>query len=185
MKQTKSPVQLVTGYLPKIDQAPSDGARLDEWFRVAIILDTYRADLVDADLDPLLYKVALASVWSAVEATSASLPSSDRKLVTFDALWHEWEAGNDSGEPFQKLAMEREGTCVARLSYEPWWKVGGPEPYHDSVTIVVYTENDIGASIEEALRRETGRSDIEILRGERKPPERSVFLQMWNRVFRS
>ena len=41
---------------------------------------------------------------------------------------------------------------LAVALHEPYWKIGGPEPYHDSYTVPVFTREDVSWALVAEVR---------------------------------
>jgi hypothetical protein len=61
-----------------------------------------------------------------------------------------------------KLRFERRGEVVLWMESEMWNQVGGPLPYHDSVTLSFFSKCDLAKELEELFRAEATRVGVRI-----------------------
>jgi hypothetical protein len=61
-----------------------------------------------------------------------------------------------------RLRFERQGEVVLWMETEMWSLVGGPDPYHDSVTLSFFSKNDLNRELEELFRVAATMSGIRI-----------------------
>jgi hypothetical protein len=172
--------KLVFGYVPRIDRWPAMAKRLALPHRCAFVLDTYKPGNVDMFFDGGLYTEIIRVVWSTVQATAAELigDDQDRRISCGDDFDGSFRAlAPDPVEPLRRVVFEREGRVVAIAESEPWTNVGGPDVYHDSYTIAVFSAADIGAAIESAANAVAARRSLrgpDTVHGEAEPPAGSL-----------
>lgn len=61
-----------------------------------------------------------------------------------------------------KLRFEQNGEAVLWMESEMWNQVGGPVPYHDSVTLSFFTKFELSKELEELFRLETIKAGVGI-----------------------
>jgi hypothetical protein len=61
-----------------------------------------------------------------------------------------------------KLRFEQKGEVVLWMESEMWSLVGGPLPYHDSVTLSFFSKTDLGNKLEELFRMEAAKAGVKI-----------------------
>jgi hypothetical protein len=152
---SKSTLTMVVGYVVDVDHLPSEPARLGLVRRVAFVLDSYRSDKVDMYFDARLYAALVESVREVLRAdrlSAALSPGAEVELGVGELIrWLE-QLPELEREPLPLITVEREGIPVALIMSEPWARAGGPEPYHDSYTVPVFTREDVAAPLQTAAR---------------------------------
>jgi hypothetical protein len=169
-------MRLVLGYVRGVDRLPRQARRLGLVQRSALVLDTYRPDSPDALLDAALYAALVVAVARAVAATASwarlegggvlDVSAPGAALVALEAI------PEVERVPFPKVEYRSGAAIVALALHEPYANVGGPEPYHDSHTIAVYTAADRFKELEEEVARAVQRSageSLEVIHGEPSP----------------
>src|SRR5262249_30612972 len=118
---------------------------------VATVLSTYREGNPGMFLDHQLW-LACARTVAGLVCADASEVLVDRTPGFLDNLLHRvpsevfgsFEAyssmllNNPDGPLWQLVRWRRQGQLVAVVSHEAWWRVGGPNLYHDSYTSCFY-----------------------------------------------
>lgn len=61
--------------------------------------------------------------------------------------------GGDPDLAWDTVLWWRGSTLVAAATCEPWYRIGGPAPYHDSYTTSVFVEPTMTEAVLEALVR--------------------------------
>lgn len=151
----RTPFQIVLG---THDATPVPAAARAHGFthRFAVVQSTHAPAVADMVVDS---RVVLALV-RAVDthfATSASLfwdrPGRRRQRVELTALEAYYrDTAPELHDPITAAEWRSGNRLVALLHTETWCDVGGPMPYHDSVTYSLYTAADLGAPLLAALR---------------------------------
>src|SRR5687768_6869728 len=141
------PLKFVIGFVPTVDKLPRDLMKMGLARRFAFVLETYRADSVDEVFDVGLYEGILKLVLKIVQASTIRVVISrreNRDVSAFEDL-HELllAVPEAKREPFGRCYFVRGSSVVAAMESEPWAHVGGPEPYHDSYTLAVFTKLDL------------------------------------------
>src|SRR4051812_20980279 len=131
-------VSLVVGYVPDVDALPADVERLGLRRRLALVLDTHRPSSPDMVFDEELYDRFLRIVIDAVKADAILVRDGkqEAKASGADEL-HRLQLARpeEEREPFERIVLSRGAVPVAVVGSEPWARVGGPRPYHDSYTV--------------------------------------------------
>ena len=84
-----------------------------------------------------------------------------------ETLISEWLSKGDNelheeGDFPSKLRFERNGEIVLWMESEMWRRVGGPLPYHDSVTMSFFSKYDLAKEFEELFRAEAAKAGVRI-----------------------
>lgn len=82
-------------------------------------------------------------------------------------------AGAEPARAAGARRVERDGAVVAIAQSEPYARVGGPDPYHDSSTIAVLGAGDLSAplrTVANDLATRASQPEPEILHGDGEPP---------------
>ena len=177
-------LKIVVGYLASDRKLPERQAA-DLIHRTAFVLDSYRASKVDDYFDSELYAVLLETVRRVVGADRVTgifdsgervfVPSAEecRVLVRRTATL----GADDEGDPFERVVFARGDRTVAVAGHEAYWKIGGPDPYHDSYTIPVYTREDLSEALVTEARvacSQLGAQITSVVRGAHCPRRRSI-----------
>jgi hypothetical protein len=65
-----------------------------------------------------------------------------------DPRWRSEAFGpEDRAEPFERVVFARGPAVTAVAGHEPYWRSGGPDPYHDSYTVPVFTREDVSDAL--------------------------------------
>jgi hypothetical protein len=119
--------------------------------RIAFVLDSYRAAKVDAHFDSELYAALIDRVREVVGADLVTgffesggsvdvSPTEWRDMQRIDELL-------DAAEPFERVVFLRRPAVVAVAALEPYVRIGGYEPYHDSYCVPVFTKEDVSEAL--------------------------------------
>ncbi len=130
---------------------PREVVRVGLTAAVAAVLSTYRSNSPDMVLDHPLWLSCARAVTEAIHADETHVfgePQRGRlarllgcsKPLDLDTL--ETYAARLASEPeapeWRLVHWKRRGLLVAVGLAEPWYRVGGPAPYHDSYTMRVF-----------------------------------------------
>ena len=152
-------VTLVIGHHRDTPPAPARAASEGLSNRVALVLPSYRPDLVDASFDAPLFCAAANAVTQALGADYMEVISTARSW--WRALLGRREdtyaipyffATDWADEPPEQVQWYKEDALVAVGVSELWVSVGGPEPYHDSYTFSWFLEDAHRNAVLEALQ---------------------------------
>lgn len=116
---------------------------------VAIVISTYRFGSSDMFLDHPLWLTCVHAVSDVVKADRTQVFHEVRSNLLGRILGPRWPRPigtlesfaaslDDDGPHWGMLAWTRTGSLVGAAMAEDWYRVGGPEPYHDSYTTRVY-----------------------------------------------
>lgn len=124
--------------------------------RFAVVQSTHAPGVADMVVDSRVV-LALVRAVDAHFATSAALfwdrPGRRRQRIQLTALEaHYRDTRPDLHDPLTAAEWRSGHRLVALLHTETWCDVGGPAPYHDSVTYSLYSAADLGAPLLAALR---------------------------------
>lgn len=119
--------------------------------RIAFVLDSYRATKVDMYFDSELYAALIDRVREVVGADLVTgffesggsvevSPTEWRDVRRIDELL-------DDALPFERVVFSRGPAVVAVAAHEPYWKIGGQPPYHDSFCVPVFTREDVSEAL--------------------------------------
>jgi hypothetical protein len=169
-------MRLVLGYVRGVDRLPRQARRLGLVRRSALVLDTYRPDSPDALLDSALYAALVVAVARAVSAMASlarleggavlDVSAPGAALVALEAI------PEVERVPYPEVEYRSGAAVVALALHEPYANVGGPDPYHDSHTIAVYTAADRSRELEEEIARAVQRcagAPLEVIHGGPSP----------------
>jgi hypothetical protein len=150
-------LKIVIGYVAGVDVLPRDARRQGLARRVAFVLETYRPDRDPhgSYFDVGLYAELVESTCTALRVDAMRGNFRAREEVNIDpgALRSLLDQQAETErEPLWRIRMVREGSTVALLGSDLWVLCGGPDPYHDSYTIPVYTHEDVSGELEAAAR---------------------------------
>jgi hypothetical protein len=72
-----------------------------------------------------------------------------------------------SEDLFKSIIACKDGHPYLQFIGVPWYKVGGPEPYHDSATIEIYGPHDMQAAFAGRIQKYffENKSELEIIEG--------------------
>jgi len=135
-------VTLVTGYL-EADRMPTLARESGLPGRVAVVLPSYYENAVDAVLDEDLYLDIIAVLTRLVPPWSATIRTNDSGTVgmaSLDEIREVLTREREPREPFPEMKLFENGTLKTKVLFEPYVRFGGPEPYHDSYTLSVYSD---------------------------------------------
>lgn len=141
------PLKFVVGFIPRVDTLPGDLAKIGLTQRFAFVLETFRAGCVDAFFDAALYEGLVTVVFKVVAADTIRVVISRRETreVSSSEEFHRlvFALPDAEREPFSRLFFLRASSVIAVMESQPWMQVGGPDPYHDSYTLAVFTKTDL------------------------------------------
>jgi hypothetical protein len=186
---TDRTMKLVVGYVPRVDRLPSELRRGGFTRRVAFVLDTFRSGNVDMYFDDGLYTALVGAMQDVVSADRMSAVLSSGKTIDLvdTAGLMRLLAQEPTAErgPLPRVLMARGDRTVCVIESEAWAETGGPEPYHDSYTIPVYSQYDLSKPIEAAVRavcRQTGAELTSVVRGSETPVRPSILSRIKDRL---
>lgn len=159
-------MRFIRGFVEGVDELPRRAEELGLGTRLAFSLTSYREGAVDLCFDHELYLALIAAVASAVscdrfvvrDRTGSSLDT------TLQALREQMEAiAEVEREPFEQLSIVRDERVHALVVSEPWARVGGPDPYHDSYVAAVFCDEGSIAKVEQEARVACERMGAEVV----------------------
>jgi len=166
------PMKLVVGYIPGVDRASDSARELSFKYRTAFVLETFHPDKVDMYFEVKLYCALVQAVGGIVGADILRAELSSGKRVdlatAIECMAQLEQLPEHEREPFPRVACLREGRIVAIIESEPWARVGGPDPYHDSYTVAVFSASDLSnelLTLTGKVSAEHGVDLAEIIRG--------------------
>jgi hypothetical protein len=80
--------------------------------------------------------------------------------------------GPEEWSPPDRILVFEGGTLAGFGETEHWWRCGGPAPYHDSITLSLYTQRDLAGAFRaacEAACRETRARITGVYEGRPRP----------------
>jgi len=178
---TGLPFSIVVGYIPDVDRLSRTARDLALGYRYAFVMSTYSPFSPDMVFDAGLYREIAVSIWDLLGSERAEVvmdyeqPRMADNLADFTARVEEFSLSED--EPVSRIIMYRGSAPVGFLESEPYARVGGPRPYHDSYTVAVYTSSDVSdllvargqelagrcnSDLEEVIRCEVVRMDTQL-----------------------
>jgi hypothetical protein len=158
----KASLILVRGFLRDIDTAPRPTG-LSHVARLAIAFDTCSQESVDAAIDPNVYMLLIECVCQVVAADRLWVEQPTPKAYS----WADFR--NSIAESLERLEPPSRIVCMnaaqerqAVIDCVPWWRVGGPEPYHDSCTLAVYADATTLVRLEKVVRDRSASVGVEV-----------------------
>ncbi|MBX3736871.1 MAG: hypothetical protein KF715_09295 [Candidatus Didemnitutus sp.] len=171
----RTPFQIVLG---THDTTPVPAAARAHGFtqRFALVQSTHASAVADMVIDSVAL-LALIRVLDAHCATPGSLfwdrPGRRRQRVELDALAAYYrDTAPENHDPLTAGEWRRGGRLVALLHTETWCNVGGPAPYHDSLTYSFYSATDLSGLLFDGLRR-ADLAPTSVITTTSAPPRRS------------
>jgi hypothetical protein len=166
---------IVIGYLNP-DRLLPDLRKAGLIHRTAFVLDSYRASTVDSSFDLELYAALIDRVREVVRADLVTgFFKSGGNVEVSATEWRDLARMNellDDTRPFERVVFRRGPAVVAVAAHEPYWQVGGPDPYHDSYCFPVFTGEDVSEALvaeARATSRALGATVTSIHRGLKTP----------------
>ena len=157
-------IDIVVGYLQDIDGLPRDAGRLALQERIAFVLPQ-RPNSVDCEPDPTAYLDLLRSIEEVLAPATIRCRTDERDVFSEYSpqsfLAYVTGMAPPLYEPLDRVQFLGDGRVLGLLVSEPWGRVGGPAPYHDSYVAALFTARDTSVllqHIENILTRtgETG-----------------------------
>lgn len=152
--------------------------------RMAFVLDTVRQGEEHLPFDPKLYIALLHAARDAFQADRLVALSSTGETTELAGATDRVRLTKGEAEiprePPEQVLLYREGRIVAAIGSEPWVRVGGPDPSHDSYTIPISSAEDRTMELKAAARAafgELGAFVTESNRAGGRPPRPSGFLR--------
>jgi hypothetical protein len=179
---------IVQGFVAGIERPPP-GFEEGSTRRVAFVLGTSEATNVDAILDRARFALVFECACKATKSARLRLASSEGVEETscdeFVASVRDLDL--DSPRlPQEVRTLGADASQAAMIVIEPWWKVGGPDPYHDSCTLAAYGRPDVLSAIESAVRDRCAQLGVRVpesIVGAVAPPPRSGFRRILGAIF--
>jgi hypothetical protein len=169
-------LKIVLGYLP-VDELPAKARDLRLFCRVTFILESYRAQAVDAFFDAELYAALVDVVRRIVrpDRIVTRLPSGNfvEMASTGDFENELRHRAQEAEAPLEDITLFRESIAVAFVTSEPYVNAGGPPPYNDSYAVPVFSSEDISDDVMREVKLVCARSDAvieEVIAGKRTIP---------------
>jgi hypothetical protein len=141
-------VLIVRGHRPQ--RVPDELGPFEGMNVVAVVLSTHRSENADLLLDHELWFACMEAVSAVVSAGSSEVLVAPprgffrwfrrRKSRSAGALadyMARLRAGQEVAE-WQTILWRKEDRVVAAATCEPWYRLGGPAPYHDSYTTSIF-----------------------------------------------
>lgn len=142
--------------------------------RFAIVQSTHHPDAADMVVDPTALMVVLRAIDQRTESLGTLFwDTAQRQRITRFELEPHYRSRRAENYDHVSAGEWRRGAeiCVL-LATETWNAIGGPGPYHDSLTYSFYSDVDLSDSLLAALKQ-AGCEPMRILHGE---PARSAAL---------
>jgi hypothetical protein len=158
-------VTLVAGYEPAFGEPPSDVVKAGLTATVAVVLATLRSDSPDAVRDHALWLACMRAVSDVVAADEADVWGDKRASLVNRLLGRRIGeslgtlpkyavrlSGEADAPDWTLIRWTRDVALVAAALCEPWDRVGGPGPYHDSYTTCVFVAPSVSSALAERIR---------------------------------
>jgi hypothetical protein len=163
---TAPPVTIVLGYQSSLaSRYLGDALRAGLTETVATVLPTYRDGQPDAYLDHETWVACAHAVGAVVRADESEVLVDAEPGFLDNLLRRTPSRPFGSFEPYaalltrdpdaplwQQVLWRRSGVPVAAAVHEAWWRVGGPELYHDSYTSCFLVPSSAVADVVTAIR---------------------------------
>jgi hypothetical protein len=158
-------VRFVRGFVEGVDDIPARAKKIGFQSRLAFALSTYRVGEVDLLFDDDLYLALVGAISSAVGCDEFRVePSDPQEKISLAGLRSRLKAEPETErEPFELLEAVHKGRVCAVIVSEPWARVGGPDPYHDSYVAAVFSDEELLGKIEGEARAACERLGAEIV----------------------
>lgn len=158
-------VRFVRGFVEGVDDIPARAKQIGFQSRLAFVLSTYRAGEIDLMFDDDLYLALVGAISSAVGCDEFRVGPADPQEKVSPAELRSRLKGEPGSErePFEFLEAVHHGRVRAVIVSEPWARVGGPEPYHDSFVAAVFSDEESLSRIERDARAACDRLGAEIV----------------------
>jgi hypothetical protein len=171
---TERTLTMVVGYIPRVDELPREARDLGFLRRVALALDTCRSNNVDLYFDVDLYTAMLDVIGQALASNQMSLRLRSRETAeaagALDVKRRLEGVPVLEREPIPTILLKRGDLAVGLVESVLWANVGGPQPYHDSYTMAVYSSEDVAARLESMVRSRCEREGAELTEVVRASP---------------
>jgi hypothetical protein len=179
-------LSVVTGY-HKCSAPPGVAYDAGLRRRFAIVLSSYRPDkdgmYFDADLFVRLLDGLLAVLLH--DTLEIELPGDAVCLRSLDELSAIYAGCPEmERDPPSRMRIYNNGELVAIEDTEPWAYVGGPEPYHDSYTLSLYTAEDQSVAFWRVCEAVSKQSGARITGFHTAAPWKEPFVRWWKRPLR-
>jgi hypothetical protein len=142
-----SSVSLVWGYLPEIDHPNSQAAQLRLFNRLAIVMPSSYPEKTEMYFNSALFLAAVKVLLDTIsyQEVKIYLDKNQQKVLTsWDALKQHYAGLSEEDQTlFYNAELIREHNIAAYLECSDFTAIGGPEPYHDSFVLIVYTKTAI------------------------------------------
>lgn len=149
-------VKLVSGYLPNIDYPNKTAQEMGLLFRFAVVLDTFRESKVDMFFDAELFFILFDRIFSVVQYDAMAIEFDEEGKIAFGSLdaatEHFYNLPEQDREPFVQALLSLNGAPTSLVRAEWHYRVGGPEPYHDSYTYSIYRRSQDPSDLVDACR---------------------------------
>ena len=136
---------LVFGYLPGIDKSYKPALKQDLHRRFAVVLDSYRPSLNEMYYDWEMFFEILNAVASLIDhdELTVSYNNKTEHFKTIAATKAEQIVRHGmEDDHFDRLEFLKDRLTACIVNPEPYYAIGGLEPYHDSFTFAFYLKDD-------------------------------------------
>ena len=183
-------VHLISGYLAGLDRSSRQAHQLGLNRRFAAAMTSFRTYEVEAVFDVLLYGALVAAVARAVGADSFRVEGegdSMPRAVDFGAVESRLAMLGKADEPPTRITMHAAGNAVVIAESEPYARIGGPAPYHDTYTVAFYCADARIERVADAVRQACIATEAQISSESRGEPDapRGAWMKLVSRFMRS
>lgn len=133
------PVKLVNGYIYPVDTLPAEISFSKSPGRLALAFNTYYPE-VEGDFF-LDYELILTCLDPILQMGQLTVMDEQNSPVEFEKLKASWVEDEDR-DWFRQIIVKDQGLVLFQIFGQPWFRVGGPEPYHDTATVEIYMGRD-------------------------------------------
>lgn len=175
-------LRLVRGYQPATYPPPrAYDAGLRQRFAVA--LDTHRPEAEGMFADVELFLRLVGAVLEAVPHERVVFEvDEDRRVESLSQLQALYAGVRGSvHEPPKHIILTRHGRPVCIIETECRVRVGGPAPYHDAYSAVLYTKEDHATALRHACEQVAGELGAHVVGYDEGAPHRAPFVPLWKR----
>jgi len=138
-----SSITLVWGYLPEIDHLNSHAAQLQLLNRLALVMPSSYPEKTEMYFDSALFLTIIKVLLDVIphQEIKIYLDRNQQKVLTsLDGLKQHYAGLSEENQsPFHSAELTKGENIWAYFECTDYTAIGGPEPYHDSFTLGIYT----------------------------------------------
>tara|TARA_B110001454_G_scaffold219185_2_gene251012 strand:- start:38646 stop:39236 length:591 start_codon:yes stop_codon:yes gene_type:complete len=179
-------VNLISGYIKNVDLKPWRIGIDGPFARIAIAINRYYPEFKGGNYFD--HELIAALVSKIIGDGSVEIVYNERKISNFQEIIDDWKKNADEDDPDDpnlneifKEAKVKHGDKICRKIFGiDFDQFGGPEPYHDSITLEVYLQKKDFDSLQNDLRAVLADFSCKIteIKGQASPSSKlSVFLR--------